>query len=66
MRPARQPDVGSDSLWIPNARCVPDMVLHVGFVNIEEESARPGAVFRARVPEPGADEAPDQMKAPWC
>ncbi len=53
--------------WVPNAACVRDLMLHVGFVNVEGGNIFPvGAVFRGEVPTATKGTPPDQMKAPWC
>lgn len=51
--------------WIPNAACVRDQLLHVGFVDVQGENKIPGAVFRGEVPERTPGAPPDPMKAPW-
>jgi tRNA (mo5U34)-methyltransferase len=51
--------------WIPNSACVRDMLLHVGFVDVECLNHGAGAVFRAVVPERRKGTAPDPTEAPW-
>ena len=63
--PPEKPMFDPTVFWIPNATCVRDMLRHVGFRNVEQISTKPGVVFRARAPRPGAGVAPDQSKAPW-
>ena len=51
--------------WVPNAACVRDMMLHVGFRDPEHLTPGPGAIFRALAAQQSKGTAPDQMKAPW-
>jgi tRNA (mo5U34)-methyltransferase len=51
--------------WIPNAACVRDMLLHVGFIHLKGTTCPPGAVFSAEVPERATGTPPDDMKAPY-
>ena len=51
--------------WIPNQACVRDMLLHVGFTELQGKTAPPGAVFRAEAPQRSRGVAPDSLKAPW-
>jgi hypothetical protein len=51
--------------WIPNAACIRDMLLHVGFADVELLSKKAGAVFRARVPKPSAGAPLDLEAVPW-
>lgn len=51
--------------WIPNAACIRDMLLHVGFRDVELLSQEAGAVFRAGVPNSSAGTLPNFEGVPW-
>ena len=52
--------------WLFNATCCAAMLDHVGFTDIEPVSSNPNPfVLRARSPEAGPGEPPDQTQAPW-
>lgn len=63
--PPDEPRLDPTVFWIPNAACVKDMLLHVGFSDIEEISAVPGLVIRAQAPQRSTGISPDPSKAPW-
>jgi tRNA (mo5U34)-methyltransferase len=63
--PAEKPVWDHTVFWIPNSACIRDMLLHVGFVNVECLNHDAGAVFRAEAPVRGKGVAPDQKHAPW-
>lgn len=62
---AEQPHFDPTVFWIPNGACIRDMLLHVGFVDVEELNQSAGAVFRATAPVRSPGIPPDQSKAPW-
>lgn len=63
--PADAPSLDPTVFWVPNAACVRDMLLHVGFVGVEQVSTQTGAVYRAKVSSPAKGAPPDEMTAPW-
>ena len=63
--PAENPVWDPTVFWVPNSACIRDMLLHVGFVNVELLNENAGAVFRAEVPTRKKGVAPDPSKAPW-
>ena len=63
--PAESPKWDYTTFWIPNAACIRDMLLHVGFVNVVHSNDLAGAVFSAQVSVRSPGMAPDQSSAPW-
>jgi tRNA (mo5U34)-methyltransferase len=63
--PAEKREWDHTVFWVPNSGCIRDMLLHVGFVNVECLNQNAGAVFRAEAPIRGKGLAPDQKNAPW-
>jgi len=52
--------------WVPNEQAVRGMLSHVGFVDVDGETNKTGAVIHAAVPAASPGAAPDESKAPWC
>lgn len=62
---AEKPLFDRSVFWVPNAACIRDMLLHVGFTDVEQISHEAGAVFRANVPNPSVGAIPNFETVPW-
>ena len=63
--PADKPRFDPTAFWVPNAACTRDMLLHVGFVDVEKIAPGPGAIFCASAPQRSKGTPPNPAKAPW-
>jgi tRNA (mo5U34)-methyltransferase len=63
--PSDKPRFDPTVFWVPNAACVRDMLLHVGFFDVEKIAPGPGAILRASAPRRSKGTPPDPAKAPW-
>jgi tRNA (mo5U34)-methyltransferase len=52
-------------LWVPNAACARDMLLHVGFTDVQGGPTPAAAVFSATAPVRSPGVGPDWSKAPF-
>ena len=63
--PAENPVWDPTVFWVPNSACIRDMLLHVGFVNVEFTKRKRWRGFQGGIPTRKKGVAPDPSKAPW-